>query len=136
MKLTRLFSRSLVTFLLATALLATDVFATCGGGGGGGTGGMGSMSAPDEVIKVPWKDAKLDDPIDKFGLAIYWFPASQNELQKSSLLYSRTLSLYASQCVVLGVSDSRTPLGEKFAADEKLPLAVLASPDGKVIGKV
>jgi tetratricopeptide (TPR) repeat protein len=33
------------------------------------------------------------------------------------------------------VSDARTPVGQKFAADETLPVAVLAQADGKVIGK-
>src|SRR4029077_7264456 len=69
------------------------------------------------------------------GLALYWFPASQNELEKSSLRNSRTLSVYATQCVTLGVSDARSPLGQKFAADDKLPVAVLAQADGKIIGK-
>ena len=36
------------------------------------------------------------------------------------------LSLYASQCVTMGVADAATPLGARFAPDEKLPVAVLA----------
>jgi tetratricopeptide (TPR) repeat protein len=134
--MTRLISRSFVIVLLAVVLLATDVFATCGGGGGGGTGGMAGMSSmPAEVYPVPWQPVKLGDPVEKLGLAIYWFPASQTEYEKSSLRNSRTLTLLAKQCVTLGVSDSRTPLGEKFATDEKLPVAVLADADGKIIGK-
>src|SRR6185369_9537436 len=102
---------------------ATAIWATCGGGGGGGTGGMsgGSAGAP-EVYPVPWKMAQDNTP-DPQGLVIYWFPASQNELEKSSLRNSRTLSVYASQCVALGV------------ADGKSPLAVLTKADGTVIGK-
>jgi tetratricopeptide (TPR) repeat protein len=133
----RLIARSISIVLMAFGLLATDVLATCGGGGGGGTGGManGTMGAAEQVYPVPWKNVKLGDPVEHGGLAIFWFPASQNELEKSSLRNSRTLSLLASQCVTLGVADSRSPLGEKFAAEDKLPVAVLADADGKVIGK-
>ena len=35
----------------------------------------------------------------------------------------------------MGVADAGTPLGQRFAADEKLPVAVLAQSDGKIIGK-
>jgi len=133
--MTRLIARSLVILIMAVALLATDVLATCGGGGGGGTGGMANMNTPAEVYPVGWKMVKLGDPVEKHGLAIYWFPASQNELENSSLRNSRTLSLRAAQCVVMGVSDVKTPLGEKFVPDQKLPVAVLADADGKVISK-
>jgi tetratricopeptide (TPR) repeat protein len=129
-------ARLLSIALLTAGMLVADVFATCGGGGGGGTGGMasGTMGA-DVVYQVPWKNIRAEEAIPAGGLVIYWFPASQNELEKSSLLNSRTLSLYAAQCVTMGVSDARTPVGQKFAADEKLPVAVLAQADGKVIGK-
>ena len=121
---------------MVLALLVVDVFATCGGGGGGGTGGMGSNSmGADAVYQVPWKNIHLEDPLPKGGLVIYWFPASQNELEKSSLRNSRTLSIYATQCVTLGVSPSDSPLGQKVLADDKLPVAVLADTSGKVIGK-
>jgi hypothetical protein len=49
------------------------------------------------------------------------FPASQNELEKSSLRNSRTLSVYASQCVALGVADGKSAYGQKYVGDEKLP---------------
>jgi tetratricopeptide (TPR) repeat protein len=118
-------------------LVVADVLATCGGGGGGGTGGMGagSMGGPAEVFQVPWKALGPSDALAPGGLVVYWFPASENELKKSSLRNSRTLSLYAAQCVTMGVADAGTPLGQKFAADETLPVAVLAQSDGKVIGK-
>jgi tetratricopeptide (TPR) repeat protein len=120
---------------LITATAATAIWATCGGGGGGGTGGMsgGSAAAP-EVYPVPWKMAQDNTP-DPQGLVIYWFPASQNELEKSSLRNSRTLSVYASQCVALGVADGKSTFGQKYVADEKLPVAVLTKADGTVIGK-
>jgi tetratricopeptide (TPR) repeat protein len=114
---------------------ATAIWATCGGGGGGGTGGMsGGSAANPEVYPVPWKMAQ-DSPVDPHGLMIYWFPASQNELEKSSLRNSRALSLYASQCVALGVADGKSAFGQRYVADQTLPVAVLTRGDGSVIGK-
>jgi tetratricopeptide (TPR) repeat protein len=129
---------ALMSIAVVPFMVIVDVFATCGGGGGGGTGGMGGGGgmAADVVYQVPWR---LLQPTDKAapsgGLVVYWFPASQNELQKSSLRNSRVLSLYAAQCVTMGVADVGTALGQKYAADEKLPVAVLADSDGNVIGK-
>src|SRR5262245_11495409 len=129
-------TRTILTVSLAVGLLAVDLLATCGGGGGGGTGGMGSGAMGNQTVyPVPWKNAKLGDPIDPAGLAIYWFPASQNELEKSSLRNSRLLALSAAQCVSLGVADVRSPLGLKFAADVQPPVAVLADGAGTIIGK-
>ena len=88
-----------------------------------------------QVYRVPWRLIKPEDPPASAGLLLYWFPSSQQELERSSLLNSRTLSLYASQCVTLGIVDSHTPIGEKFAAGDKLPVAVLAQPDGTLVGK-
>jgi tetratricopeptide (TPR) repeat protein len=125
--------------LLMVALLllsAPQTWATCGGGGGGGMGGMSSGSMPmEQTYPVPWRVIKPDEPPANAGLQVYWFPSSQVELEKSSLLYSRSLSLYASQCVTMGIVDARTPIGQKFAAGDKLPVAVLAQPDGTLVGK-
>lgn len=128
---------------LAFSLLnpAPMVWATCGGGGGGGTGGMrsgsGSGSAPDEqVYRVPWKLMKPDDPPVKEGLVLYWFPASANELRQSSLLFSRVLSVYAAQCITMGVADARTPFAEKLGSNTALPVAVLAEPAGREVGRL
>ena len=119
------------------ALVVVDVLATCGGGGGGGTGGMGGGSGAmaEAVYQVPWKSLTGAETLDAGGLVLYWFPASENELKNSSLRNSRSLSLYASQCVTMGVADIGQTLGRKFAVDEKAPVVVLAQADGKVIGK-
>jgi len=120
-------------------LTVSQSWATCGGGGGGGRGGMasgpGGSMQDQQVYRVPWRLIKPEDPPASAGLLLYWFPSSQQELERSSLLNSRTLSLYASQCVTLGIVDSHTPIGEKFAAGDKLPVAVLAQPDGTLVGK-
>src|SRR5687768_6476127 len=95
---------------VAVALLAMffvqSTFATCGGGGGGGGGGVSGSSAGSSapVYPVPWKIRKPTDA-PATGLILYWFPASENEIKKSSLLQSRILSLYAKQCVTMEISD-------------------------------
>jgi tetratricopeptide (TPR) repeat protein len=118
-------------------MLTQQNWATCGGGGGGGTGGMGGgVSAnQDQTFQVPWRLIKPEDPPINAGLVVYWFPSSGEEFQKSSLRFSRTLTVYSGQCVTMGVVDARTPIGQKFASGAKLPLAVLAQPDGTLIGK-
>jgi tetratricopeptide (TPR) repeat protein len=123
----------MVLLVLASA---PQSWATCGGGGGGGMGGMSSGATPSEqVYHVPWRLIAPQDPPVAAGLVLYWLPSSTEEFKRSSLLNSRTLSLYASQCVTMGVVDAGTPLGQKLRAGDKLPVAVLATPDGTAVGK-
>ena len=128
-----------VAFLLVFVFVASPVWATCGGGGGGGGGGMsgsGSGGNNTVVYHVPWK---INEPNAKpvtAGLILYWFPASADELKKSSLLESRDPSLYAGQCVTMQLEDMRNPKAEKLVGGSKLPVAVLATPDGTPLGKV
>ena len=132
-----------LTIVLVLLMLPLPDWATCGGGGGGGGGGMsrgGAVGAPglpseQETYPVPWRQRKPEDPPLAKGLVVYWFPTGVNEFQHSSLRNSRTLALYASQCVSMEVADVRSPSGQKFAGDAKLPIAVLAQADGTVIGK-
>jgi len=130
--------RSIAVSLLVL-FFAQSSWATCGGGGGGGGGGMsnagggGGSAAP--VYIVPWKIRKPTDA-PSMGLVLYWFPASADELKRSSLKESRLLSVYASQCVSMELADGHTPNADKLMGDSKLPIAVLAKPDGTVINKL
>src|SRR5262245_39827635 len=129
--------RSIAVALLAL-FFAQSSFATCGGGGGGGGGGMsnntgGGSNAP--VYVVPWKVRKPSDP-PAMGLVLYWFPAAKDEMNKSSLRESRTLNMYATQCVSMEWADGHTPNADKLLGDSKLPVAVLAKPDGTAINKI
>jgi tetratricopeptide (TPR) repeat protein len=130
--------RSIAVALLAL-FFAQSSFATCGGGGGGGGGGSnnagngGGSNAP--VYVVPWKVRKPSDP-PAMGLILYWFPATVDEMKKSSLRESRTLSLYASQCVSMEWADGHTPNADKLTGESKAPFAVLAKPDGTPVSKV
>lgn len=132
-----LFARPLAT-LLILLFAVSPAWATCGGGGGGGGGGMpsaGGGASKPEVYFVPWKARKPNDPPAK-GLVVYWFPASKEEVQKSSLRESRPLSLYASQCISMEFADSRIPNADKLIGTSQLPVAVLATPDGTPVTKV
>ncbi len=129
--------RSIAVTLLAL-LFAQSSFATCGGGGGGGGGGMsnsggGGGTNNPPVYNVPWKTTPTGQP---GGLVLYWFPASTGEVQNSSLRQSRTLSLYAGQCVAMQLADVKVANADKLLGDSKLPVAVLATADGTPINKV
>jgi tetratricopeptide (TPR) repeat protein len=130
------FARSITVALLALFFIQTS-FATCGGGGGGGGGGMsnggGGSNAP--TYPVPWKIYKAKD-VPAMGLVLYWFPADQNEVKNSSLRQSRALSLYASQCVAMEVGNTEVPNADKLLGDSKLPVAVLATPEGAPVKKI
>lgn len=127
-----------IAIALLVLFFAQSSFATCGGGGGGGGGGMsnngggGGSNAP--VYIVPWK-APSTPPAG--GLVLYWFPASQKEVDSSSLKQSRTLSLYASQCVSMQAAKTdQVANSDKLIGGSALPVAVLAKPDGTPISKV
>ncbi len=132
-----LLARSL-TLLLITLFAVSPAWATCGGGGGGGgggvSGGSGGGSAP-ETYPVPWKIRTPKDAPAK-GLVLYWFPASNDEIKRSSLRVSRTLSLYASQCISMELADSHLPNAQKLVGESGLPVAVIATPDGNPVTKV
>jgi len=134
----KIFARSVV-FLLVVGFVYTPVWATCGGGGGGGGGGMsgsGSGGNNTVVYHVPWKVRDDKTPAVKSGLVLYWFPASADEVKKSSLRESRDLSLYAGQCVAMEVADNRLANFNTLVGESKLPIAVLANPDGTTVSKL
>jgi tetratricopeptide (TPR) repeat protein len=130
------FVRSIAVAVLILFSVQT-FWATCGGGGGGGVGGMsgGGGGSNTPVYTVPWKVRKPKDA-PAMGLVLYWFPASENELRNSSLRESRALSLYATQCVSMEVADNQIPNAEKLIGESKLPVAVLATPDGTPVNKI
>ncbi|MEP6707210.1 MAG: tetratricopeptide repeat protein [Pyrinomonadaceae bacterium] len=131
--------RHFFAFLLTILFAVSPALATCGGGGGGGgggnmSGGSGAGAAPT-VYYVPWKIRKPTDT-PAAGLVLYWFPASTAELKNSSLRESRTLSLYASQCISMELADGTTPNAQKLLGESRAPVAVLATPDGTPVGKL
>lgn len=131
-------SRLLAT-LLITLFSFSPAWATCGGGGGGGTGGVaggnsGGGPAPT-VYNVPWQMWEARKAPQK-GLVLYWFPANNNEVNKSPLRTSRILTLYSAQCVTMRVGDAGLPELKNFVGESALPVAVLATAEGNTISKV
>ena len=127
-----------LAILLVTLFTVSPLWATCGGGGGGGGGGSmsgGAGGSAPIVYNVPWKIWAAKDQPAK-GLILYWFPANNEELQKSSLKASRILSLYSAQCIAMAVADYRLPELQQVLGDSKPPVAVLATPDGSAITRV
>jgi len=129
-------SRALAATLIVLFSLS-PVWATCGGGGGGGAGGAtGGNSGPAPVVyTVPWKMWEARTTPNK-GLVVYWFPVSNNEVNKSSLRNSRILSLYSAQCVAMTVADAKQPELQPIVGDSALPVVVLANADGSPIKKI
>ncbi len=128
-----------VAALLMLIVGFSPVWATCGGGGGGGDGGMssgGGGGAQPVVYHVPWHARQTNDPPIKAGLVVYWFPASAEEVKKSPMRTSRALSLYATQCVSMEIVDHENSPEKTLLGDSKVPVALLATPDGTVINKV
>ncbi|MGC2237607.1 MAG: tetratricopeptide repeat protein [Pyrinomonadaceae bacterium] len=125
-----------LAFILIIVFSISPALATCGGGGGGGVGGMSSGGGSNpQVYYVPWKARTEKDPAP-MGLILYWFPLAKEELKTSSMLQSRSLSLYASQCVSMELADYRVPVAAKLIGESKPPLAMLVNPDGTAVGKV
>jgi tetratricopeptide (TPR) repeat protein len=49
---------------------------------------------------------------------------------------SRPLSLYASQCISMELADGQVPNAQKLVGEAKLPVAVIATPDGEPVTRV
>ena len=49
---------------------------------------------------------------------------------------SRPLSLYASQCISMELADGQVPNAPKLVGEAKLPVAVIATPDGEPVTRV
>ena len=130
-------SRALATILIVLFSLS-PAWATCGGGGGGGAGGVsgGNNGGPAPVVyKVPWNIWEAKTAPNK-GLLLYWFPANQDEINKSPMRTSRILTLYSAQCVTMTVGDAKQPEMQPIIGDSALPVAVLAKADGSPIKKI
>jgi hypothetical protein len=98
---------------------------------------MALASNGTEQVFVPWKVLNPGDEPVKSRLVLYWLPGSREEIRHSDLLVSRSLAVYAMQCVGMQViRPDDDEMIEKFGATGKLPVCVLAHPDGKAIARV
>jgi tetratricopeptide (TPR) repeat protein len=128
--------RSALLLLLALTV-APLAHATCGGGGGGGTGGMmPSNSAPARAYVVPWKVFNEAEATSPSPLAVYWAPATVEEIKGNDIVSSRILTTASAQCVAMTIihpEDAATQ--KKWDVAAKLPVALLVA-DGKVLAQV
>ena len=134
-------STRLVALLLGLSF-TTPAFATCGGGGGGGLGGAASIggggNTEPTVYRVPWQviGPGQAPPSEGTSLLLYWLPVSSQDALGSALQTSRALTLASSRCVAMVlVTPEHQALHKAFGATGE-PLAVLALPDGREIGRV
>lgn len=91
---------------------------------------------PDEHL-VPWKFLEKEVPPPKGPFTVYWLPASNQERERSRLLTSRPLGEAANRCVdfEIVVPGSAAAI-EKLGATGKVPTALLANREGRVIRRV
>lgn len=101
-----------------------------------GTAGGGDLAGP--VSFVPWKViAPGDPPAARSPVTLYWIPASRDDFKHSELLFSRSLTAFAAQCVAMQVirSDDSAMI-DKLGVAGMLPVAVLVDGDGKSLARV
>jgi len=89
---------------------------------------------PDPVWFVPWKVLNPGDTVPHAQLALYWLPASRDDMRHSELLTSRTLTIYSSQCVAMHVvrPDDFVRIA-KLGANGKAPVVLLLDDDGREV---
>jgi hypothetical protein len=88
---------------------------------------------PDEHL-VPWKFIEKDVPPPKGPITLYWLPASLEEAERSRLMTSRALGEAATRCVDLEIIVAGSAaVVEKLGAAGKVPTALLADREGRVI---
>ncbi|MGZ7031564.1 MAG: hypothetical protein ACXVIJ_06275 [Thermoanaerobaculia bacterium] len=88
-------------------------------------------------VFVPWKVLNPGDEPVRSPLVLYWLPGSREEIRHSDLLVSRSLAVYAMQCVGMQViRPDDDEMIERFGATGKLPVCVLAHGDGTAIARV
>src|SRR5205823_12740930 len=91
----------------------------------------------DGLVFVPWKILNPGDAPPSSELVLYWIPLSSDDFRHSELLTYQPLTTYSRDCVSLSVirADDATTIA-RLEASGKLPMAVLAGADGRVIAFV
>jgi len=98
--------------------------------GGPGTGN------PEEH-PVPWKFIEKDVPPPKGPITLYWLPASEEEMNRSRLMTARVLEEAGARCVDLEiVVPGNVSAIEKLGVAGKVPAALLADREGRIIGRI
>ena len=125
-----------MSVLVLMFMVVVDVLATCGGGGGGGTGGMGGGAhGAKSSTRCRGRSSRRATPRARRSgrLLVPGVGERAQELEPAQLANAGPLRA--------AVRDdrrrrrARRRSGRSSPADEKLPVAVLAQSDGKIIGK-
>jgi hypothetical protein len=99
--------------------------------------GAGDLLAGEVYVSlVPWHVVEPDAEVDA-PLALFWVPASVDELRRSELLTSDDLTLFSSQCVAMRVVQlNDVARVAALQADAELPVAVLTDRAGEIVGRI
>lgn len=93
--------------------------------------------ASDGPWFAPWRVLNAGYERPTCELAVYWLPASRNEIRRAELATSRELTRVSAGCVpLLVVRPDDAALIRQFAGDEALPLVVIADREARVIARV
>ena len=121
-----------IAIVCLTLLVVVSTLRAQSGREGRGWSGPGTGN-PDEHL-VPWKFLGKGTDLVKGPIVLYWLPASTEEINRSPLLASRRLLEAASRCVEFEiVTPDDSAAIDKLGGSGKLPMAVLAGRQGKVI---
>lgn len=88
-----------------------------------------SADAARHVWFVPWKVLEPGVEAKPSLLAVYWIPASSEELRRSDLLTSRALTTYSGRCVAMHVVRIDDTARIQRFSSATLPIVVLADGD-------
>ncbi len=91
---------------------------------------------PDEPV-APWRFVEKDELVITTPFALFWFPATNQEMDRSPLLASTALTEDAGRCVsLMAVVPPNDTIVTKLGVTAKLPAAVLVDRSGKVIRRL
>lgn len=88
-----------------------------------------SADAAREVWFVPWKVLQPGVAAQPSLLAVYWIPASSEELRRSDLVTSRALTAFSGRCVAMHVVRLDDTARIARFSSATLPIVVLADGD-------
>jgi hypothetical protein len=95
------------------------------------------LSSPrSSVSLVPWKIHNPGDPPARADLVLEWLPASRDELRRSPLLTSRSLSTSASRCVAMEVIRPDDAPSIARLGGGRLPRALVLDAHGLEVARV
>ena len=98
--------------------------------------GAYALAGEAYVALVPWQVVEPAAEVDA-PLALFWIPASADELRRSAMLTSDDLTLFSSQCVAMRVVQlNDVDRIAELSVDAELPVAVLTNRAGEVVGRV